>query len=465
MAGIPSKIFRIACLPAILFLILIPARSLQGRDISLRKSPVVRAVEKVSPAVVNINTEKIIQQRVNPFSGFNDPFFDEVFKNFFNSFPQRNYKKKSLGSGVIFDKKGYILTNAHVVSRATKINVTLGNKKEYEATVVGADPKSDLAIIKVEARENLPVAEMGRSDDLLIGETIIAIGNPFGLSHTVTSGVISATGRSINGAGGVIYHDFIQIDASINPGNSGGPLVNIYGEVIGINTAIYRNGEGIGFAIPINKAKRIINDLIVYGRVKEAWLGIIVQDITPRLAEYFHFKGSGVLISGIYEQSPAHEKGLERGDIITSIEDIDMKNKETYRDHIVTLTPNDRVRLVFIRNGKKQSITITAKVIPESLAMEIAKKQFGFSVKDITQEDIRTYRLFARKGVMVNEVMANSQAGRIGLAPGDVVLQINQKKINNTDDFRKGIVSSRNRKNVTLLVQRERNGYYITMEP
>lgn len=467
MAGMYKKVCRASFLfgSIAVFALSVLSDPLWGRELSQRKSPVVLAVEEVSPAVVNINTEEVIQARANPFSGFNDPFFDEFFKNFFNTFPQRNYKRQSLGSGVIINEKGYILTNAHVVSRATKINVRLSNRKEYQATVVGADPKSDIAIIKIDSKDKLPAARMGRSDDLLIGETIIAIGNPFGLSHTVTSGVVSATDRSIKGPDGKLYHDFIQIDASINPGNSGGPLVNINGEVIGINTAIYRDGEGIGFAIPINKAKRIIDDLISYGRVHEAWLGIIVQDITPRIAEYFHFKGSGVLVSGIYEQSPAHKAGLERGDIITSIENIEIKGKTNYRDKISNLIPNDKVKLAILRNNKKLIKYISATAIPENLAMEIARKQLGLSIKDIAQSDRQKYRLYTQKGVLITEVIKNSQAGRVGLAPGDVILRINQQQINNTKDFKKGIISSRNRESITLLVQRGRNGYYITLEP
>jgi len=448
----------------ILPLFLTSANPLLSSELSIRRNAIVLAVEKVSPAVVNINTEEIIKERINPFSAFREPFFEEFFRDFYKAFPQRNFKKQSLGSGVIINPKGYILTNAHVVSRATKINVTLSNKKEYQATVVGADVKSDLAIIKIDSKDKLPFARMGRSDDLLIGETIIAIGNPFGLSHTVTSGVISATRRSIKGPEDKIYHDFIQIDASINPGNSGGPLININGEVIGINTAIYQKGEGIGFAIPINKAKRIIDDLIAYGRVHEAWLGVAVQDITQRLAEYFNFKDEGVLISKIYKKSPADRSGLKVGDIIISIEDIVIKNKRDYRGQISAFTPDDKVKLTLFRHNKKLTKSITAKALPKNLALEIAKELLGVSVENITPSHIKKYRLFTKKGVLIKEVQKNSLAHRIGIEPGDIIRQIDQQRINNIEDFKKGIISARNRDSILLLVQRGSNGYYITLE-
>ncbi|MFQ6672043.1 MAG: S1C family serine protease, partial [Candidatus Tectimicrobiota bacterium] len=234
----------------------------------LRRTPVVKAVERVGPAVVNISTEEIVPSG-GPFIRFREPFFEEFFQQFYELFPQRDVKRQSLGSGVIINPDGYILTNAHVISRATRIRATLIDNRDFEATLVGADTKTDLAVIKIDADDPLPVAPTGSSRNLLIGEPIIAIGNPFGLSHSVTTGVISALHRNIRGRSGRIYADFIQIDASINPGNSGGPLVNIHGEVIGINSAIYQRAEGIGFAIPIDKTKRIVDDLIAYGQVHE----------------------------------------------------------------------------------------------------------------------------------------------------------------------------------------------------
>ena len=276
-----------------------------GEQVFPRENAIVRAVREVSPAVVNISTSKFVERGVNPFFPWeNDDLFNRFFRDFFEP-RRRQYVQKSLGSGVIIDSTHkYILTNHHVIVRASKIVITLANQKEFEARVVGTDPESDLAVLKIETDSAIPAITMGGSDDLMIGETVIAIGNPFGLSHTVTTGVISALNRSVRTQTGV-YHNFIQIDASINPGNSGGPLLNINGELIGINTAIYSGAEGIGFAIPIDRAKGIVNDLINYGRVHTAWLGIMVQDIDENLVNYFHLPVDyGALITEIMAGSP-----------------------------------------------------------------------------------------------------------------------------------------------------------------
>ncbi|SVD40927.1 uncharacterized protein METZ01_LOCUS393781, partial [marine metagenome] len=275
-----------------------------------RRTPIVKAVEGVGTSVVNINTEEAMPVARNPFRDSRSPFFDQFFKGFF---PRLNNKRRSLGSGVIIHPEGYILTNEHVVAKATRIKVTLIDKREFDARLVGADIKSDLAVIKIENKENLPHVSLGRSDDLMIGETVIAIGNPFGLQHTVTTGIISALHRSIKGSKNRVYRGFIQLDASINPGNSGGPLLNINGSLIGINTAIFKQAEGIGFAIPINKAKRIINDLIRYGKVRRGWLGVSVQDMTHEMLRFFHLdRVKGVVVSQVMKGGPGARGGLKR---------------------------------------------------------------------------------------------------------------------------------------------------------
>ncbi|MEJ2657453.1 MAG: trypsin-like peptidase domain-containing protein, partial [Desulfobacterales bacterium] len=235
---------------------------------NLRESAVVKAIKRVSPAVVNISSEFEVRKRVNPFYGFGlDPSFESFFKDFFDPGYEQKYKRTSMGSGVIIDgKRGFILTNKHVIIKSSTITVALKDGREFKAQVIGADPDSDLAVLRISPKGDLPAIEMGNSGNLMIGETVIAIGNPFGFSNTVTTGVISAVNRSIK-VDDTFYHEFIQTDASINPGNSGGPLLNIYGELIGINTAIYAKAQGIGFAIPINKAKRIVSDLIKFGEV------------------------------------------------------------------------------------------------------------------------------------------------------------------------------------------------------
>jgi len=283
-----------------------------------RHSPVVEAVSRVSPAVVNISSSYEVRKRPNPFSGFGlDPFFDNFFRDFFDPRFERRHQSTSLGSGVVIDgKRGFILTNAHVIERAGTIKIVLQDEREFEAQIVGADPDSDLAVLKIDSDESLPAIDMGSSDDLMIGETVIAIGNPFGFSHTVTTGVISAVDRSIR-TDDRVFHNFIQIDASINPGNSGGPLLNINGELIGINTAIYAKAQGIGFAIPISKARKIISDLIQFGEVVQAWIGITVQNLDARLAQYLDYSGKkGVVVKAVEPSSPAQEAGLKPGDIL-----------------------------------------------------------------------------------------------------------------------------------------------------
>ena len=240
----------------------------------------VRAVEKARPTVVNVNTEEEVA--VSPFGGGGDPIFDRFFRDFFEAAPRRRVASRSLGSGVIVDPRGYILTNEHVVARASRISVTLADERTYPAKLVGTDPDHDLAVIKVDAKEPFPAVETGDSDRLLIGEQVIAIGNPFGLTHTVTTGVVSATRRSIRTGQGRLYYDFVQTDAAINPGNSGGPLLDITGRMIGVNTAIYSEGMGIGFAIPAAVARRVVEDLVRYGQVQAVWVGLAVGDARER---------------------------------------------------------------------------------------------------------------------------------------------------------------------------------------
>jgi len=430
-----------------------------------RRTPVVVAVERVSPAVVNINTEEVVSQRVNPFSGFGDEFFDQFFQDFFPS-QDYNYKRQSLGSGVIINQKGYILTNEHVISRASTIKVALSDNREFDAQLVGADSRSDLAIIKIDSDNPLPFAQMGASADIMIGESVIAIGNPFGLSHTVTTGIVSAVNRNIKGEDGRIYSDFIQIDASVNPGNSGGPLLNINGEVIGINTAIYQKAEGIGFAIPIDRAKRIVNDLIRYGEVHETWLGIFVQELTPQIAKSFGYSNTkGVIISKIFKGGPSAKAGLKRGDIIILIGDKPIRTIDDYYDLIYGYGHNDKISISVFRDGEKIIANVTAQTIPEELSDEIALEWLGISVDEITNKAVKKFQLFTNSGVLILKVEKEGAAGKIGIEAGDVLRQINQARIENIKDFKKAIISARKGSSVLLLIQRGRYNYYVTLVP
>ena len=433
---------------------------------SERESPVVRAVRKVSPAVVNISSSYEVRKRANPFSGFGmDPFFEEFFKDFFDPRFERRRKSTSLGSGVIIDgKRGFILTNAHVIERSGNIKVVLEDEREFEAKIVGADPDSDLAVLQIDSPNRLPSIEMDSSDDLLIGETVIAIGNPFGFSHTVTTGVISAVNRSIR-TDDRVYLDFIQIDASINPGNSGGPLLNINGDLIGINTAIYAKAQGIGFAIPINKAKKIISDLIQFGEVIQTWIGVTVQNLDKKLAGYLKVPGKkGVMVRALEPNSPASNAGLKEGDIILAIGNKKIASVQGYWSVKKTYAAGDTLKTQIWRNGKTETVRIKSRVFPMEMAEELAFRLMGIRVEDLTQKNRRNYRISVRQGVVISEIDGRSDLAKIGARPGDVIRQIDDAAIINKDDFKKAIVKSRQRRSVVILLQRGDQGYYITIK-
>ena len=436
-----------------------------GRQ-SERESPVVRAVRKVSPAVVNISSSYEVRKRSNPFSGFGmNPFFEEFFKDFFDPRFERRRESTSLGSGVVIDgQRGFILTNAHVIERAGKIKVVLQDEREYEAKIVGADPDSDLAVLKIESEKDLPSVEMGSSDDLMIGETVIAIGNPFGFSHTVTTGVISAINRSIR-TEDKVFLDFIQIDASINPGNSGGPLLNIDGDLIGINTAIYAKAQGIGFAIPINKAKKIISDLIQFGEVIQAWIGITVQKLDDELAAYLKVPGKkGVMIKAVEPQSPARKAGLQEGDIIVAIDKKKIASVREYWSVKKTYAAGDAIKASIWRGNKIKTVSIKTRVFPMELAEDLAFRLMGIRVENLTETTRQHFRIYAREGVVITEIESRSDLADIGARPGDVIRQIDDSAITNKKEFEKAIVKYRQKRSVVILLQRGDQGYYITLK-
>jgi len=430
-----------------------------------RETPVVRAVRKVSPAVVNISSVYEVRKRTGPFSGYGlNPFFEEFFKDFFDPRFERRQQYTSLGSGVIIDgRKGLILTNAHVIQKTGTIKVMLQDEREFEAKIVGADSDSDLAVLQISSETQLPDVSMGNSDDLMIGETVIAIGNPFGFSHTVTTGVISALNRSIRTEDRE-YHDFIQIDASINPGNSGGPLLNINGELIGINTAIYAKAQGIGFAIPIGKARKIISDLIQYGEVKKAWIGIIVQDMDEKLAGYLNVGAKkGVIVTMVEAQSPAEKAGVEESDIILSIEKKRISSVDDYEAVTKMLAAGDALHAELWRGGEKKTVTIRTRLFPLELAEDLAFKLLGISVDDLTQDNRRLYDVSASQGVVIVKIKKQSYLGHIGAEPGDVIRQIDDYNIQDKEDFKKAMIKYRLKNSVVLLLQRGGQGYYITV--
>jgi serine protease Do len=428
-----------------------------------RRTPLVRAVEKVSPAVVNIYTTEASRSVRNPFRNFNNKVFDQFFKDFL---PPNKSQKRSLGSGVLINGEGFILTNEHVIAKAAKIHVVLGDKQEFDASVIGADIKSDLAIIKIDSKKPLPYVKMGRSDDLMIGEQVIAIGNPFGLQQTVTTGIISALNRNIRAGKNMVYSDFIQVDASINPGNSGGPLLNINGSLIGINTAIYQKAEAIGFAIPIDHAKRIVDELIRFGKVRRGWMGVSVQELDAQLSRHFKLgSNKGVLVVGVAEKSSAGKAGLKRGDIIISIDEHDVKTKSDFRGRMASYTVGSSLQFSILRDGKLMERRVRVVSIPKTFVKEFTRNWFGLDVQENSESFARANRLTTSKGMVVLKVIPNSAAGRIGISPRDIIRQMNQKRVNTEEDYNRAVEDINNPDRILLLVQRGRQGYYVTLEP
>ena len=429
----------------------------------------VEVAKKVQPAVVNITTEKTITMR--PWDRFGEDFFrGSPFEDFFRGFGSprergREYKQKqrSGGSGVIVDKEGYILTNNHVVEGAEKVKVRLNDGREFTATLKGQDSRTDLAVLYIKAKD-LPVAALGDSDKLEVGEWAIAIGSPFGLEHTVTVGVISAKGRSGLGTG--TYEDFIQTDASINPGNSGGPLLNIDGEVIGINAMIIQPGTGIGFAIPINMAKQILNDLIKYGKFVRPWLGISAQDLTPEMMEYFKVKEKeGVLVGQVYPGTGAEKAGLASGDIIKSVDDKPVKTVNELVKEIQKKKVGQKVKLNIIRDGKPMTIDVTTTAMPEKAELTKEKEEeekLGAKVQELTPQLAARYRISGiKQGVVILSVEDGSIADEIGLQEGDVILEINRKKIETIKDFEKAIREANLEKGILFQLHRKGSSFYI----
>jgi Do/DeqQ family serine protease len=447
-----------------LFLVWFPAH---GNSHELdRKNAVVDAIQKVGPAVVNISSEYQVQSQRNPFSGFGlDPFFDSFFRDFYDPGIERRQKRTSLGSGVIIDgKRGFILTNAHVVTQSESISVALKDEREFQAQIVGVDPESDLAVLKIGNPEDLPAIDMGDSQDLMIGETVVAIGNPFGFSHTVTTGVISSLNRSVR-TEDAVYHDFIQTDASINPGNSGGPLLNIHGELIGINTAIYAKAQGIGFAIPINKAKRIVLDLIQYGEVVLSWTGLFLQDLDKELAHYLKVpEDKGVIVKEVEPDSPAVSAGIHKGDILLGLENLSIRTVDDYQQALKKFAVGSKVKINILRDSQRKTRVLTTSVFPEDRALELADRLLGILVEDLSSKNRRVYQLSAKEGVVISKIAPRSYLADIGVDTGDVIRQMDDQNIASVDDFKKAIIKSRQKKNLVILVQRGGQGYYITVQ-
>ena len=427
--------------------------------------------DTVSPAVVHIRVEKTVKGGGPAFHQFEkNPFGDnEQFKKFFGrKFGQqrrREFKQPGQGSGFIIDKTGYIVTNNHVVAGADTIKVILKDDSEYDAQIVGRDPVTDIALIKVEAKGNLPTVPMGSSDNLKVGEWVAAIGSPFGLEHTVTAGIVSAKGRVI---GSGPYDDFIQTDASINPGNSGGPLINMRGEIVGINTMIIAGGNGIGFAIPIDQAKDIIAQLKTGGEVTRGWLGVTIQDLKGNLAEYYGVQDkSGVLVASVVPGDPADRAGIQPNDIITEVGGKKVTTSRDLTNLAAKLGVGDTARVTVLRDGRPKVLKVKIGKRPLTMAAASENQQkekegeYGFEVTELTPEVAQRYNLKETAGVIVVNVDPNSKAQEAGIQQGDLIIEVNRKDVASVKDFKNLIDQHKEKDGINLLVKRMNGGLMV----
>ena len=406
---------------------------------SPRNTPVVKAVSEVAPAVVNISAILVERRRATPF----DLFFGE---------PGQQYSSENIGSGVIIDgQKALVLTNAHVVNNATSISIRLLDGRRFEAEIVGAEPDFDLAILRMKGATNLPAVKMGDSGDLMPGEPVIAIGNPFGFSHTVTCGVISAIDRTIQ-TSNATFTDLIQTDAAINPGNSGGPLLNILGELIGVNVAVDARAEGIGFAIPISKARRVVDEILDLGHVSQIWLALTGQDVDQRIARALGLPlATGLLITEIFD-GPAKVAGLQAGDVILRLNGHEVQDRGIYLSLLRNNSPRQEITLEYFRDGRNLESRLTPTVFDDKITGDYARRRWGMTLKE------------SRQGMQISAVQNNSPAHRLGLATGDYLTAIGGRRVNNAEDYLNAFRRQYLNQQVLLQVVRGNRIYNVRMD-
>ena len=451
----------------------------QGKELLSQFSTAFEAAAaKVNPSVVPIFSEQV-GNIADPFSGDNDPFRnffgDEFFKRFFGQQGQQRQTIRSLGSGVIVSRDGYILTNNHVVDGAEKLTVVLNDKKKYTAKIVGRDPQTDIAVIKISA-DGLPAATLGNSDNVRVGQWVIAVGNPFQLMHTVTAGIISAKGRSSMNLAD--YEDFIQTDASINPGNSGGALADLDGNVIGINTAIVNpsgagGNVGIGFAIPVNMASSVMHQLVASGTVTRGYLGLLPQDIDDALAKALHLGSTrGSLVGDVTAGGPADKAGIRHGDVITSFNGTEVENSTGLRNMVAKAEPGKKATIGLIRDGKNEEITITLGERPKDLAGREAEgenpelgsmKKFGLSVENLTPPLARQLGYGSDTGALIIDVAPGSVADDAGLRKNDLIKEVNRQAVHSVKEFRDALDRAGKSGDLALRVRRGDSTFYVAL--
>jgi serine protease Do len=473
-----KKALHLAAVILIPFIIAVLVVSLEGckkKEIGSEVTGLPRSfadiVVKVKPAVVNISTITTVKIPGSPFRHFfspeeRDPFSD-FFHRFFGDIPDREMKQQSLGSGFIIDKDGYIITNNHVVEGAEEIKVKLADGREFKAKVAGRDPKTDLALIKISSLfKNLPVLLLGDSDRIRVGDWVLAVGNPFGLEHTVTQGIISATGRVI---GSGPYDNFLQTDAPINPGNSGGPLVNMKGEVIGINTAIMASGQGIGFAIPSNMAKTVVSQIREKGKVVRGWIGVSVQTVTPEMAQAFGLKDTkGALVGEVVPGGPAEAAGIKRGDVIISFDGKTVSGLSDLPVAVAETPVGKSAEVKVIREGKEFTLTIQVAEMPEgriaSAPANVPKGNLGISIDNINPRWRAEFKIRDRSGVVITDIAPDSPAAEAGLQSGDVIKEVNRKPVNNINDYHNIVAETKGNRPLLFLIKRGGQTFFVSIK-
>jgi serine protease Do len=443
----------------------------KNSDVPMVPANFSELAEHVRPGVVNIQVIKKIKNVDFGFRHFpGTPFGDQnPFGDFFGPFsegnPPRGFEQRGVGSGFIISQEGYILTNNHVIEDADQIKVKLADGKEYDGKVAGRDPKTDLALVKIQGASDLHPLNLGNSEDLKVGSWVVAVGSPFGLEQTVTAGIVSAKGRVI---GSGPYDNFIQTDASINPGNSGGPLINMKGEVVGINTAIIASGKGIGFAIPINMAKEVAPQLQEKGHVTRGWLGVSIQEVTPELAKSFGLKEKkGALVAQVVSGSPAEKAGIEQGDVIVEFDGKEVTDSKDLPRIVATTPVGKAVTIKLSRDGKILGRQVKVGEMEEKVEVVKAPshKSLGITVQNITPEIAKSLGVKKDTGVVVTGIEPGSPAANAEIQTGDVIREVNRKPIKDVDDFVQKIEKAKDQDNILLFLQRGQNNLFAAVTP